>query len=689
MLSSLPLVLGAACVYAVFAVVTGLRRNIAVAKGTNLPYVVVPCDQTAQHWLMLSHYYARIIRLFPKSWWEGWLDLTLTDSCYQLDFQRFTRHGDTLLFVSPFSIVVQVSNAEAIRQITSQREKFPKPWEMYTMLAMFGENVVTTEGSVWKAHRKATAATFNEKNSALVFRETIVQTNGMIDSWVGRQHSGNVDDKGNNFDRRNEPLTTISADVTRLTINIIGYVGFGLRLLWPGQSLPLGMDAAEAKYASLDAPEGYTLCFVDTLVQLLDKILFLLLFPRWLLRMVPFKKARIAAAAHDNYVRYLDEMLDEKIEALKAGHPELPEREDKEGMDFMGALAQCSFGGLSGASSSTGQKGEKQHDRPERQAHGITNAPALSRDEILGNAFVLFLAGHETSANTIHFSLIHLATNPAAQRLLQRDIDNLVGDTDCSSWDYESLIGPMTTSVIAACINETLRVIPPTPAIPKQVSPQSDQTLSIEGRECALPKGIFILVNAIKAHEDPRHWPYQESKLRPGHDDLWDYRPERWFETQPGPCHQQSNGSDTVSRPRSETPESSGYDSDDGIDDGIQGSRQGDASFFRPRRGAFLPFSDGPRRCLGRRVAQVQLMTVLLVLFQRYSIELAVDEWASEAQVKEMDRTARTDVYRMAQAASRKTLGSAVSVIALGLHGKTVPMRLVPRGKESFVDWTE
>ncbi|KAG5955412.1 hypothetical protein E4U58_007101 [Claviceps cyperi] len=446
--------------------------------------------------------------------------------------------------------MVQVSNAEAIRQITSQREKFPKPWEMYTMRGMFGENVVTTEGSVWKAHRKATAATFNEKNSALVFRETVVQTNSMIDSWVGCQHSGNVDDKGNKIDKRNEPLTTVSAD-----------------------SLPSGTDVAAAKYASLDAPEGYSLCFADTLVQLMDKILFLLLFPRWLSRIVPFKKARIAFAAHENYVRSLDEMLDEKIEALKAGHPESPEKEDKEGMDFMGALAQCPLRISSGASSSTAQEGEKQHDQPERQAHGITNALALSRDEILGNAFVLFLAGHETSANTIHFTLIHLVTNPVAQRLLQRDIDRLVGDTDCSSEDYESLIGPMTTSAIAACTNETLRVIPPTPAIPKQVSPQSDQTLSIEGRECVLPKGIFILVNAIKAHEDPRHWPYQESKLRPSHDDLRDYGPERWFETQPGPCHQQSNGSDTVSRSRPLTPESSAYDSDDGIGDGMQGSR--------------------------------------------------------------------------------------------------------------------
>ncbi|KAG5980678.1 hypothetical protein E4U55_003778 [Claviceps digitariae] len=687
-------VVGAGCAYALYTVISGLRRNIAAAKKSNLPYVVVPCNQLAQHWLMLSHVYARIIKLFPKSWWDDWLDLMLTDSCYQLDFQRFTRHGDVLLFVSPFSMTVQVSNAEAIRQITTQREKFPKPWEAYVMLAMFGDNVITTEGSVWKAHRRATAAAFNEKNTALVFREIVVQTNGMIDKLRGRRGSrangnGNSISNSKSSDISNEPLVSISADIARLTINVIGYAGFGLRLLWPGQSLPPDSDAAAAKYASLNAPEGYTLSFVETLTHVLNHIVMLMLVPPWLLRLLPLKKARIAAAAHEDYLKYLDDMLNEKIEAVKRGS------QVKEGMDLMGALVQ-------GAFSAEGEKEEKP------QGYGMNTtmkAPVLSRDEILGNAFILFVAGHETTANTLHFTLINLATNPAAQRQLQADIDELVGDTDCSTWDYESLVGPMATSAVGACMNETLRILPPGPAIPKQVTPHSDQVLNIEGREYILPKGSFIIVLAIKAHEDPRHWPYEESKLRPGHDDLRDYKPERWYESQPGPRGHQSHEGESSSsidnpiRPRPEIPEGDSYDNScDSNDEGIDGGGQGDdkgkgnplmpgKSFFRPRRGAYLPFSDGPRSCLGRRVAQVEVMTFLLVLFQRYSIELATDEWADEAEVRQMDRQARAEVYRMAQAASRRTLAQAVTVITLGLQGKTVPVRLVPRGEEQFVDW--
>ncbi|KAG6039830.1 hypothetical protein E4U41_002033 [Claviceps citrina] len=665
MRTALLVLLAAGLVYAVCGLVRGLRRNIAVAKRSNLAYVVVPCNLMARHWLVIERVYARFVRLFPESWWDGWLDLMLADSCYHLDFQRFTRHGDMLLLVSPSSIIVQVSNAEAIGQIATQGERFPKPGHVYGPLKMFGENVLTSEGAVWRAHRRATSGTFTERNSALVFREVVVQTRGMIDScWAGRR----------------KPLTSMSADITRLTLHVIGRVGFGLRLLWPGQSLPPGSGAAAAKYASLDAPAGYTLSFVDTLTHLLDKILVLLLVPHWLLRMLPSKNARVAAAAYRDYVKYMDEMLDEKIEAVTGASPS---QAAGQGMDLMGALARGSFGfgrgGLGDASERLGK------------------APAMTRDEILGNAFIMFVAGHESSANMIHLTLINLATNPAAQRRLQSDVDALVGDTDCSRWDYEDLMGPMATSAIGACLNETLRIVPPGPAIPKQVSPHSDQVLNIDGRRCMLPKASLIILYAIKAHEDPRHWPYQESTLRPGHDDLREYRPDRWFETQPGPRRRQSRDEDdeddgsSIATPRSVTPtEPDGYDSDDGsdgFDRDRNRNRQGDAPFFRPRRGAFLPFSDGSRSCVGRRVAQVEIMTFLLVLFQRYSIELATEEWAGEEEVRGMDRRARTDVYRMAQAASRRTMAQAATVITLGLHGKTVPMRLVPRGEERFVDW--
>ncbi|OAA37186.1 cytochrome P450 3A7 [Metarhizium rileyi] len=642
------LVIGAVLVYGISNILLGWRRNIAIAKASNLPYLVVPCAMLARHWLVLAPLYAKLIRLLPESWWDDWLDLMIPDAAYRLNRERYTRHGDTFALVSPGAIMIQTANPDVIRQIIAQRDKFPKPCHIYRMLKLFGENVVTTEGSVWKAHRKATSPSFNEKNSALVFREIIEQTNGMISTWV------------DSLGHRREPLTTISADITRLTINVISYVGFGLRLLWPGQVLPPGSDAAAAKYASLNPPPGYSLSFVDTLVRLLNDILIVLLLPHWLLKLSPWKGHRLAAAAYQDYVRYSNEMMNEKVDGLQNG------TQAEEGMDFMGALIKGSYG--------PDAKGT---------AEKLGKAPALSRDEILGNAFIMFVAGHETSANTIHFTLIHLATNPAAQRLIHKDIDELVGNSDPSTWDYERLIGPMTCSAIAACMNETLRLIPPGSAIPKQVSPGCDQVINVDGVECLLPKGSLIMLQVLKAHEDARCWPYEQSQLTPGQDDLRDYKPGRWFETVAGPRGGRKQEEMDSEGGRLESPD----DGNDESDEGIDRQPDGNVHFFRPRRGAYLPFSDGARSCIGRRVAQVEIMTFLAVLFQRYSVELAPDQWVSDDEVQGMDRAARAHVYRKAQEASRKTLTEAQSVITLGLQGKTVPMRLVRRGQENFIPW--
>lgn len=586
----------------------------------------------------------------------------IPDSCYKFGKERFTRHGETFLLVSPGSVTVHATSPEVIRQITSQRDKFPKPIENYHMLKIFGNNVVTTEGMVWKTHRKATSATFNERNAALVFREIIEQMQGMIEGWV--------DPLGN----RSEPLTTLSADITRLTINAISYVGFGLRLLWPGQTLPPDIDPVAAKYSSLDPPPGYSMNFVDTLIELMNYVIPLMLIPGWMLRILPLKSVRRMARAQTNYLKYMDEMMNEKIELVQNG------TQTEEGMDFMGQLVKGSYGQKPTAGSLKQTVGGK-----------LVTAPVLTRDEILGNAFIMFVAGHETSANTIHFTMIHLATNPSAQRLLHEHLDELVGSSDPSTWEYEKLIGPLSMSAVGACMNETLRVIPPGPAIPKKVSATEDQIISVDGRDCVLPKGSLVMVQAILAHQNPGYWPYKESVIEPGRDDLREYKPERWFEKNPGNSADKSNvnrGNEKTGRNYAEDQSPHDNDYDIGhVDDSTAIHNHNGMPFFRPQRGAYLPFSDGARSCLGRRIAQVEILTGLAVLLQRYSIELATDEWASDDEVLKMGREARTDMYRRAQAASRSTMANAISVVTLGLQGKTVPMRLVKRGEEKFVNW--
>jgi cytochrome P450 len=120
-----------------------------------------------------------------------------------------------------------------------------------------------------------------------------------------------------------------------------------------------------------------------------------------------------------------------------------------------------------------------------------------------------------------------------------------------------------------------------------------------------LPKGEGV------RHRDPRYWPTKPSKTRDDAYDLNNLRPERWL------VKIASDGTQLVD---SET------ESDDDQEFGGFAGQDTSAQLFRPTRGSYLPFSNGPGSFLGRRLARIKAMAVLSVIFQQYSMELVVDE---------------------------------------------------------------
>jgi len=176
--------------------------------------------------------------------------------------------------VSPNGLALLTASPEVTHEVTSRREAFPKPLEHYEILSMFGRNVVTTEGSLWRMHRKVTAASFNEKNSALVFGVAIQQAQGMAEYWTKAQE-------------QTGSIKTAENDTMSLALNIISYVGFGLRLCFPGQSLPVDSDSRMSKYASFSPSGGHTLTFRDSIAGTLHHLLALLLTPSLIISMYP------------------------------------------------------------------------------------------------------------------------------------------------------------------------------------------------------------------------------------------------------------------------------------------------------------------------------------------------------------------------------------------------------------------
>ncbi|KUI72815.1 Cytochrome P450 3A1 [Cytospora mali] len=638
MYSSVYLLLGAVVAYCAISCYNGLQSNIAAARRTGLPCVVVPCSPFSIPWQLTCSTWTPIIKTLPKSWWESWIDVMQPDWSYRLLQAPWERLGDTFLVVSPGDIIMWTRSAEAIHQFTARREAFPKPTQSYEILAIFGRNILTTEGPEWKIHRKGVSASFNERNAAQIFAESLEQTQGLIAHWMG----GAVEDKNTSGN-----ITTLEHDTMTLALNIIAHVGFGLRFFWAGQKMPDDLSALNKKYASFEAPAGHSMTFVNSLATVLERITLLLIVPKWLLQILPFKSTKSALEAYNNYNHYMEEFLQDKIEAAQFGDDTA-----EGGMDLMGQLVRAKYGGKG--------KSEKGKDEPQ-----------LSDSDILGDAFIIIVAGHETTANTLHFTLLELANNPAAQRALQADIDRILGrDSDPSTWNYEQSINALTASNIAACMNEALRMVPPVVDIPKWVSPGHDQTIALDGEKHLLPKKMSIAMNTVGVHRNPKYWPTKATKTEgQGQEhDLNDFLPERWF------------------RPSlSKVPE--GQDDDEADEFGGFKERDTSEQMYRPVRGSYIPFSDGARSCIGRRIAQVEMIAALAVLFQKYSIELAVDEWASDEEVAGMGAEERRQLYEKARAKSRETIRQATSLLTLKLHGKQmVPVRLVRRGEERFLN---
>ena len=333
--------------------------------------------------------------------------------------------------------------------------------------------------------------------------------------------------------------------------------------------------------------------------------------------------------------------------------------EGRADLDLMGALVRSAGYGAGSAL----RKGQNE---------------SLSDEEIMGNAFVFILAGHETTANTIHFSLAFLAMQLASQRALQSDLDQIFQGRQPSEWDYDRDLPRLFGGLTGAVMNETLRLIPPAINIPKH-SPEA-QPLLIDGKEYTVPAGTLIQITTAAVHRNPRYWPSAAPTNADDHwhpysnhgDDLNEFKPERWLR------------SENTDHAKVEMPSDAGKTTET-EDLGVNTAADTAASLYKPVKGSYIPFSDGYRSCIGRRFAQVEVLAVLAVLLSQWSVELAVDQWATDEEVARMTVQEKEALFKKARHTARETLRTKMgTIITLQLRGACIPLRFVRRGEERF-----
>lgn len=361
---------------------------------------------------------------------------------------------------------------------------------------------------------------------------------------------------------------------------------------------------------------------------------------------LPFESTRKAYESYIEWDKYMKEMYAAKKAEVLAG-------EEREGMDLMGALVKGA--GITPETLGPPLSSEKPQASPNH---------AFSDDEILGNAFVFILAGHETTANSIHFSLLYLALHVQSQRRLQKDLDSIFQSRPISEWDYERDLPKLFGGMAGAVLNEELRLIPPVVSIPKKIAAGSPQTLLVDGKKIHLEGGTQISLVSVVTHRNPRYWPHgpPSDPEHPAHpesnldNDLEEFKPERWL-LDPSSGKATSNGHVNVHHQ---------VDKAETDDLGVNTAADTAATLFHPLKGAYIPFSEGYRACLGRRFAQVEVLAVLAVIFSQYSVELAVDEYATDEEVEKMDESGQREVWgkaaTLAKSLMRTGMGSIITV---------------------------
>ncbi len=117
-----------------------------------------------------------------------------------------------------------------------------------------------------------------------------------------------------------------------------------------------------------------------------------------------------------------------------------------------------------------------------------------SADFIRNNILTLYFAGHETTANTLTWTLYLLEQHPAVKAKLHAEVDRVLGGRTPTLADLPDL--PYTEMVI----KEAMRYEPTVSVIPRYIT----EDLELGGY--ALKGNSLVLTSPYQAHHDPRWW---------------------------------------------------------------------------------------------------------------------------------------------------------------------------------------
>ena len=119
---------------------------------------------------------------------------------------------------------------------------------------------------------------------------------------------------------------------------------------------------------------------------------------------------------------------------------------------------------------------------------------AMTNNQLIDEILILFVAGHETTANALTFTLTLLAQHPEILSKAQKEADNV------SLESFSKIETISKLNYITQCINESLRLYPPA-WITDRVAIEDDRL-----GDYYIKKGTIVGVSIYELHRSAHYW---------------------------------------------------------------------------------------------------------------------------------------------------------------------------------------
>lgn len=203
----------------------------------------------------------------------------------------------------------------------------------------------------------------------------------------------------------------------------------------------------------------------------------------------------------------------------------------------------------------------------------------IDNKQLRDDLMTMLIAGHETTAAVLTWSLFELLRNPECMKKAQEEIDRVIGDRTPTLEDVQEM------KYIRLIVAETLRLYPQPPLLIRRCR-EENKVPKGAGREATVIRGMDMFLALYNIHRDEKFWP-EPTK----------FDPERFTRKYVNP----------------DVPEWEGFDPAK-----WEGRLYPNelASDF-----AYLPFGGGARKCIGDEFATLEATVTLAMVLRRYDFE--------------------------------------------------------------------